>query len=116
MANFLVHIFDAWLQTICNAAVPDIPLHPYKRNWPFLKIDQFYVLRFLFCQVYVNISYIQSQLRDLCHQFSQCITAYKDFWDMMSEVDKNTWVLEPDKPTYSAVHRRIAISMYSNIY
>ena len=34
LANFLVHIFDAWLRTICNAAVPDIPLHRYKRNWP----------------------------------------------------------------------------------
>ena len=33
-ASFLVHIFDAWLQTIRNAAVPDIPLHRYKRNWP----------------------------------------------------------------------------------
>ena len=30
MTNFLVHIFDAWLQTICNAVVPDIPLHRYK--------------------------------------------------------------------------------------
>ena len=34
LANFLVHIIDAWLQTICNAAVPEIPLHRYKRNWP----------------------------------------------------------------------------------
>ena len=34
LADFLVHISDAWLQTICNAAVPDIPLHRYKRNWP----------------------------------------------------------------------------------
>ena len=33
LANFLVHIFDAWLQMICNAAVPDIPLYQYKRNW-----------------------------------------------------------------------------------
>ena len=34
LANFLVHIFYASLQTICNAAVPDIPLRRYKRNWP----------------------------------------------------------------------------------
>ena len=34
LANFLVHIFGVWLQTICNAAVSDIPLHRYKRNWP----------------------------------------------------------------------------------
>ena len=55
---------------------------------------------------------LQSELLDLYHQFSQCITTYKDFWDMMSEIDRNTWVLEPDKPTYSALHRRIAISMF----
>ena len=34
LANFLLHIFDALLQTICYAAVPDIPLRRYKRNWP----------------------------------------------------------------------------------
>ena len=34
MTNFLLHMFNAWLQTICNAAVPDIPLHRYKRNRP----------------------------------------------------------------------------------
>ena len=34
LANFLVHIFAAWLQTICNATAPDTPLHRYKRNWP----------------------------------------------------------------------------------
>ena len=29
MANFLVHIFDAWLRTICNAAVRDTPFQRY---------------------------------------------------------------------------------------
>ena len=33
MVIFLVHIFDAWLQTICNEAESDILLHRYKRNW-----------------------------------------------------------------------------------
>ena len=31
--NFLQHDFDAWLQKMCDAAVPDIPLHWYKLNW-----------------------------------------------------------------------------------
>lgn len=30
----------------------------------------------------------------------------------MSDIDKTTWVLEPDNPTYSAIHRRIAVGMY----
>ena len=56
----------------------------------------------------------QSQLTDIYEQFSQCVHQYKEFWDMMGEIDRNTWVLEPEKPTYSAVHRRIAISMLSS--
>ena len=27
-------LVDGVLRTICSAAVPDIPLHGYKRNWP----------------------------------------------------------------------------------
>lgn len=57
----------------------------------------------------------QSQLIDIYNQFSQCVATYKGFWDMMGEIDKNTWVLEPEKPTYSAVHRRIAISTNASI-
>ena len=34
MANYLWHNFDARLQKTCDAAVPDIPLHWYKLNWP----------------------------------------------------------------------------------
>ena len=26
--------FYAWLHTICNTAVPNIPVYQYKRNWP----------------------------------------------------------------------------------
>ena len=33
-ANFLWHNFDARLQKTCDAAVPGIPLHLYKLNWP----------------------------------------------------------------------------------
>ena len=57
-ANFLVHIFDALLQTICNAAVPDILCTDTNETGPslviFLRVDQFYVLRFLFCRVYLE--------------------------------------------------------------
>ena len=34
MTNFLWHSFDAWVQKKCDAAVPGIPLHWHKLNWP----------------------------------------------------------------------------------
>ena len=33
MTKFLVQNFDTWLQKMCDATVPDIPLHWYKLNW-----------------------------------------------------------------------------------
>ncbi|KAJ8309595.1 hypothetical protein KUTeg_014469 [Tegillarca granosa] len=55
---------------------------------------------------------LQNTLSDLFKQFEQVIGCYQEFWDVMSDIDKTTWVLEPDNPTYSAIHRRIAIGMY----
>ncbi|XP_060575282.1 E3 ubiquitin-protein ligase FANCL-like [Ruditapes philippinarum] len=52
----------------------------------------------------------QSELKDAYKQFTAAVDSYREFWDVMSEIDSNTWVLEPEKPTYSARHRRIAIS------
>ena len=34
MTKFLSPIFDTSVQKMCNTAVPAIPLHQYKRNWP----------------------------------------------------------------------------------
>ena len=33
----------------------------------------------------------------------------QEFWDVMDELDYNTWVLEPEKPTRCATNRRIAL-------
>ena len=32
-----------------------------------------------------------------------------EFWDALDEIDNNTWVLEPEKPTRCATVRRIAL-------
>ncbi|KAG2467468.1 FANCL ligase, partial [Polypterus senegalus] len=37
------------------------------------------------------------------------LESLKQFWDVMDEIDEQTWVLEPEKPTRSATMRRIAI-------
>ncbi|XP_063774276.1 E3 ubiquitin-protein ligase FANCL isoform X1 [Pseudophryne corroboree] len=51
----------------------------------------------------------QSNLQDIYNQVLLTLESLKDFWDALDEIDKKTWVLEPEKPTRSATVRRIAI-------
>ncbi|GAB1601959.1 E3 ubiquitin-protein ligase FANCL-like [Argonauta hians] len=57
-----------------------------------------------------------SKLLDLYTQFERVIQSYQAFWDAMAEIDKKTWVLEPDKPLYGATFRRIALSSNSSLH
>lgn len=57
----------------------------------------------------------KSTLKDLYNQFEHCVKTFQVFWDCMESVDKNTWVLEPENPSYSAVYRRIAISSSASV-
>ncbi|KAK3733582.1 hypothetical protein QZH41_008474 [Actinostola sp. cb2023] len=50
------------------------------------------------------------------HLSSQALKSYEEFWDMMDEIDKNTWVLEPDHPQRSSNTRRIALGNNSSIH
>ena len=52
----------------------------------------------------------QSGIQHVYNQFRDVAQQYQEFWDMMEEIDRNTWILEPEKPTHSATYRRIAIS------
>ncbi|XP_020896902.1 E3 ubiquitin-protein ligase FANCL [Exaiptasia diaphana] len=56
------------------------------------------------------------QLKELHHQFEQALTNYQEFWDMMDEIDQNTWVLEPDHPQRACTTRRIALGNNSSIH
>ncbi|CAH1792405.1 unnamed protein product [Owenia fusiformis] len=47
-------------------------------------------------------------LKDIYNQFILQLEHFSEFWDDLDEVDKNTWILEPERPTRSAVYRRIA--------
>ncbi|XP_040207086.1 E3 ubiquitin-protein ligase FANCL isoform X3 [Rana temporaria] len=51
----------------------------------------------------------QSNLQDIYNQALSALESLKVFWDALDEVDKKTWVLEPEKPSRSATVRRIAI-------
>uniref|UniRef100_A0A8C1ZQ61 FA complementation group L n=1 Tax=Cyprinus carpio TaxID=7962 RepID=A0A8C1ZQ61_CYPCA len=42
-------------------------------------------------------------------QFLLNVEALSEFWSMLDEIDKQTWVLEPEKPTKADSMRRIAI-------
>ncbi|XP_075781639.1 E3 ubiquitin-protein ligase FANCL isoform X2 [Pelodiscus sinensis] len=51
----------------------------------------------------------KSSLIDIYSQFLAALESLKEFWNAMDEIDKMTWVLEPENPTRSATMRRIAI-------
>ncbi|XP_074647254.1 E3 ubiquitin-protein ligase FANCL-like isoform X2 [Tubulanus polymorphus] len=46
---------------------------------------------------------------DLYSLFKFQLSQYEEFWKMVEEIDKNTWVLEPEKPTPASTKRRIAL-------
>ncbi|XP_050406740.2 E3 ubiquitin-protein ligase FANCL [Patella vulgata] len=54
-------------------------------------------------------------LVSLFNEFESTLKNYEEFWDEMEEIDTCTWVLEPEKPTYAAVHRRIAIGTNASV-
>ncbi|XP_076021461.1 E3 ubiquitin-protein ligase FANCL [Genypterus blacodes] len=51
----------------------------------------------------------QMTLEQLYGQFLQFLGSLTEFWDVMDEIDSNTWVLEPEKPIRADTMRRIAI-------
>ncbi|XP_054557524.1 E3 ubiquitin-protein ligase FANCL isoform X2 [Talpa occidentalis] len=57
----------------------------------------------------------QSSLITIHSQFLATLESLKPFWDVMDEIDEKTWVLEPEKPTRSAIARRIALGTNASI-
>uniref|UniRef100_A0A3Q2PJ02 Uncharacterized protein n=1 Tax=Fundulus heteroclitus TaxID=8078 RepID=A0A3Q2PJ02_FUNHE len=51
----------------------------------------------------------QSTLEQLHSQFLLVLESLTDFWDVLDEIDKKTWVLEPERPSRLDTMRRIAI-------
>ncbi|RUS70757.1 hypothetical protein EGW08_021476 [Elysia chlorotica] len=58
----------------------------------------------------------QSGLKHLYKQFEAAVGSYQQFWNMLREIDDNCWVLEPEHPTFSSTHRRIALGPNISIH
>ncbi|XP_046546109.1 E3 ubiquitin-protein ligase FANCL-like isoform X3 [Haliotis rubra] len=58
----------------------------------------------------------QVSLQDLMNQFRVMVNKCEDFWEMMYEIDQNTWVLEPEKPGPSVCHRRLALGPRASLH
>ncbi|XP_016892727.1 E3 ubiquitin-protein ligase FANCL isoform X2 [Cynoglossus semilaevis] len=57
----------------------------------------------------------QSTLEHLYSQFLLVLESLTEFWEILDEIDLNTWVLEPEKPSRSDTMRRIAIGSNASI-
>ncbi|XP_037554192.1 E3 ubiquitin-protein ligase FANCL [Nematolebias whitei] len=58
----------------------------------------------------LNINWTpQSTLDQLHSQFLLVLESLAEFWDVLDEIDRKTWVLEPEKPSRSDTMRQIAI-------
>uniref|UniRef100_A0A8C1ZQ28 FA complementation group L n=1 Tax=Cyprinus carpio TaxID=7962 RepID=A0A8C1ZQ28_CYPCA len=70
-----------------------------------------------FISYFLSISFVplvimwatESTLANVHSQFLLNVEALSEFWSMLDEIDKQTWVLEPEKPTKADSMRRIAI-------
>ncbi|XP_069545954.1 E3 ubiquitin-protein ligase FANCL isoform X2 [Brachyistius frenatus] len=57
----------------------------------------------------------QSTLEQLHRQFLLVLKSLTEFWDVLDEIDSDTWILEPEKPSRSDTMRRIAIGNNASI-
>jgi len=60
----------------------------------------------------VSVADVQTTLADVFHQFTDAVSQWQTFWDVVDEIDANTCVLEPEHPTRSATYRRLALGLY----
>ncbi|XP_067384604.1 E3 ubiquitin-protein ligase FANCL [Channa argus] len=51
----------------------------------------------------------QSTLQQLHNQFLLVLESLTEFWNVLDEIDSQTWILEPEKPSRADTTRRIAI-------
>ncbi|XP_033104932.1 E3 ubiquitin-protein ligase FANCL-like [Anneissia japonica] len=54
-------------------------------------------------------------LVDVLQQFDKAVERHQTFWNVLDEIDKSTWVLEPEKPCRKDAARRIALGNNASI-
>ncbi|KAG0357499.1 hypothetical protein BGZ54_000322 [Gamsiella multidivaricata] len=55
----------------------------------------------------------QSGLQAVVQQTERWLELFRDFWDVMQDIDEKTWVIDPEKPTRADRMRRCALGMIS---
>lgn len=64
----------------------------------------------------VNLQWtVDSRLIHIIQQYETAIDKYQDFWNLLEDLDKHTWILEPEKPLRSHTMRRIGIGNHSSL-
>ncbi|OAE22043.1 hypothetical protein AXG93_3719s1230 [Marchantia polymorpha subsp. ruderalis] len=64
----------------------------------------------------VDLRSLQGEsLKDIILQYESAIETYQDFWDVMEDVDKRVWVMEPDHPSRADAFRRIALGGHCSL-
>uniref|UniRef100_A0A8C4QKQ0 FA complementation group L n=1 Tax=Eptatretus burgeri TaxID=7764 RepID=A0A8C4QKQ0_EPTBU len=58
----------------------------------------------------------QGSLESVLAQASAAMDALTAFWDEMDEIDKSTWVLEPERPTRGDTIRRLALGNNASLH
>jgi E3 ubiquitin-protein ligase FANCL len=54
---------------------------------------------------------VRSTLANVVQQFEDTLQGYQALWAVLEDIDRNTWVLEPERPTLATSIRRIALGM-----
>lgn len=72
-------------------------------------LTNLWIYRVYIVWVWVHIVFQNMSLWNLYDQFCRCLSLHQEFWDIVDEIDKKTWVLEPDVPRPDIISRRIAL-------
>ncbi|XP_005097811.1 E3 ubiquitin-protein ligase FANCL isoform X1 [Aplysia californica] len=57
-----------------------------------------------------------TRLKHVVEQFEATVLSYQNFWNTLKEIDEKCWVLEPEHPSFSATHRRIALGQNLSLH
>ncbi|KAI8603701.1 WD-repeat region-domain-containing protein [Dissophora ornata] len=57
----------------------------------------------------------ESDLQAVIRHAEKQLELYKEFWDVMQDIDENTWVIDPEKPTGADRVRRCALGNHCSI-
>ncbi len=56
-----------------------------------------------------------SGLAAVCAKLAEQVALYQNLWDALDDLDRNTWVLEPENPSRSSCMRRIAVAPHCSV-